>query len=326
MRVYRGSVKNFFVEKEPTADKIGEGYFEFTDDYSIFDYGKMPDTIAGKGEALARLSSYNFEQVHKLSLKSHFRALVPPRRINVGVVRVLFPQRGELKKGERNFLVPLEIIFRNSLPEGSSVFKRLANGQLKPSDLGLDHAPRPGERLGKPLLDVSTKLELTDRYLSWKDAEVLARLGHETIAQIQKIALKVNDFVTQKAVGLGLEHADGKIEVAISPSGKLVLVDVFGTLDENRLLFEGVHLSKQVLRDYYRTLPWYEKLETAKASGVPKDKWPKPPMLPPELRDIVSNMYKSVCEAWTGEKTWNAPAIEEVVSDYRKFMKKSLKR
>lgn len=326
MRVYRGSVKNFFVEKEPTADKMGEGYFEFTDDYSIFDYGKMPDTIAGKGEALARLSSYNFEQVHKLSLKSHFLAFVPPRRINVGVVRVLFPQRGELKKGDRNFLVPLEIIFRNSLPEGSSVFKRLANGQLKPSDLGLDHAPRPGERLWKPLLDVSTKLELTDRYLSWKEAQELAHVDASAIEEIKKIALKVNDFVTQKATGLGLEHADGKIEVAVSPSGKLVLVDVFGTLDENRLLFEGVHLSKQILRDYYRALPWYEKLEAAKASGVPKDKWPKPPMLSPELRDIVSNMYKSVCEAWTGEKTWNAPSIEEVVSDYRKFMKKSLKR
>ena len=49
MRVYHGSVKNFFVEKEPTKEAMGSGYFEFTDDYSIFDYGKMPDTIEGKG-------------------------------------------------------------------------------------------------------------------------------------------------------------------------------------------------------------------------------------------------------------------------------------
>ena len=326
MRVYHGSVKNFFVEKEPTPEKMGEGHFEFTDDYSIFDFGKMPDTIAGKGEALARLSAYNFEQVHKLSQKSHFKEFVPPRRINVGVVRVLFPQRGELKKGDKNFLVPLEIIFRNSLPEGSSVFKRIFSGQIKPLDIGLDHVPRPGERLGKPILDVSTKLELTDRYLSWKEAEELAHVDASTIEEIKKIALKVNDFVTEKATGLGLEHADGKIEVAVSPQGKLILVDVFGTMDENRLLFGGVHLSKQVLRDYYKTLPWYEKLEAAKASGMSKDKWPKPPMLPPELRDIVSNMYKSVCEAWIGEKIWNAPTIDEVVSDYKKFVKKSLKR
>lgn len=318
--MYKGSVKDFFIEKEPTEKSLGEGYFEFTDNYSVFDYGKMQDQIAGKGEALARMSVYNFLELEKLGLKSHFKKFVPPKRINVNVVRVLFPQKGQIKKGEKNYLIPLEIIFRNSLPAGSSVFKRIEKGEITPKDIGLNHAPKPGEKLSRPLLDVSTKLEPTDRYLSWKEAQGISMLDDKTMQKLKDWALRVNEFITKKAQKLGLEHADGKIEMAVSPLGELLLVDVCGTLDENRLLFGGVHLSKQVMRDYYKTLPWYEKLEKAKAAGLPKEKWPKPPRAPSELVSIVSDMYKSVCEAWTGEKTWGAPTIEEVVQRYKKFL------
>jgi len=33
-------------------------------------------------------------------------------------------------------------------------------------------------------------------------------------------------------------------------------------------------------------------------------------------------MYKSVCEAWTGKKVWNAPGIEEVMNSYKAFLEK----
>ena len=46
----------------------------------------------------------------------------------------------------KNCLIPLEIIYRNGLPEGSSVFKRLEQGKITFKDLGLDHYPKPGER------------------------------------------------------------------------------------------------------------------------------------------------------------------------------------
>ena len=65
--------------------------------------------------------------------------------MEVDIVRVLFPQKGELKHGIGNYLVPLEVIFRNSLPEGSSVFKRLAKGETTLEQLGLEKIPEPGE-------------------------------------------------------------------------------------------------------------------------------------------------------------------------------------
>ncbi len=40
-------------------------------------------------------------------------------------------------------MIPLEVIYRNFLPPGSSVFKRLKDGEIKPQDLGLDRIPVP---------------------------------------------------------------------------------------------------------------------------------------------------------------------------------------
>ena len=85
----------------------------------------------------------------------------------------------------RNFLIPLEIIYRNGLPEGSSVFKRLEEGVITIETLGLDHYPRPGERLSKPIFDVSTKLEEADRYLTWDEAREIAGLTAEEVEDIR---------------------------------------------------------------------------------------------------------------------------------------------
>ncbi|MBN2067473.1 MAG: phosphoribosylaminoimidazolesuccinocarboxamide synthase [Candidatus Diapherotrites archaeon] len=317
-----GSVKDLKVEKPATGNETGIGIFHFTDDYSVFDYGKMPDIIPGKGEALCRIAAFNFEQLEKLGIKTHYRRLVKGNEMEVDLVRVLYPQKGELKEGMSNYLVPLEVIFRNSLPEGSSVFKRLNKGQATIEELGLTKMPKPGERLESPIMDVSTKLEPSDRYLSWKEAGKISCLSNEEVEKLKETALKINDFLTKRAEKFGIEHADGKVEFALDPDRSLILVDVCGTLDENRFLYNGVHLSKQVLRDYYKTTPWYGVIEREKGEGKGHGEFTAPEKLPKELIGIVANMYKSVTEAWTGKKIWNAPSIEKVIQQYRKFLEK----
>jgi phosphoribosylaminoimidazole-succinocarboxamide synthase len=68
--VYEGSVKRVF--KKANKDSL---FFEFTDDYSVFDWGKMPDTIEHKGRSLAILGAYFFEKLAEpmfwQSLKNH---------------------------------------------------------------------------------------------------------------------------------------------------------------------------------------------------------------------------------------------------------------
>ncbi|MBY0549003.1 MAG: hypothetical protein K2W95_17150 [Candidatus Obscuribacterales bacterium] len=55
---YEGSVKR--VWQPPEADQLR---FEFTDDYSVFDWGKMPDTIAEKGRALTVMGAWFFDRM-----------------------------------------------------------------------------------------------------------------------------------------------------------------------------------------------------------------------------------------------------------------------
>ena len=62
--IYQGSVKNVRQVVKPSKSKPGIIWFEFTDDFSVFDYGKMPDAIPGKGQALAIMTAYFFEKLH----------------------------------------------------------------------------------------------------------------------------------------------------------------------------------------------------------------------------------------------------------------------
>lgn len=314
-----GSVKTLHVKIEPTAKEMGTGSFEFTDDYSVFDYGKMPDTIPEKGAALVAMATYNFVELRRNGIRSHYIATPDARTMEVSLVRVIQPGKEGIPEGTINYLVPLEIIFRNSLPEGSSVFKRLKSGQLHYEDLGLNHMPVPGEKLFPPLLDVSTKLEETDRYLTWEEAAKLSGLGPR-IAEVNDIALMVNDFINRRANEVGLYHADGKIELAVDDRGELMLVDVCGTLDEDRLEMNGVQVSKQVMRDHYKTTDWYARLEAAKKAGLPKKMWPEPPHVPQVLRQIGGNMYTSTANEWAGQLRWPAPPLADVVAEYKAWL------
>src|SRR5512143_3575416 len=97
-----GSVKDLQAISPPSKTKMGEGEFVFSDRYSVFDWGEMPDHIDGKGAALCMLSSFFFEQLEKKGIPTHFMGLVengqlkkfsqmkgPSNRMHVKVLRVV---------------------------------------------------------------------------------------------------------------------------------------------------------------------------------------------------------------------------------------------
>ena len=67
-----GSVKDLKIISEPTPTEMGEGVFVFSDRYSVFDWGEMPDHIAGKGAALAMMAAFNFEWLKQRGIASHY--------------------------------------------------------------------------------------------------------------------------------------------------------------------------------------------------------------------------------------------------------------
>ena len=71
-----GSVKDLEIVNKPTPKTIGIGRFHFSDRYSVFDWGEMPDLIEGKGEALCMMGTYCFERLEEKGVKTHYRGLV----------------------------------------------------------------------------------------------------------------------------------------------------------------------------------------------------------------------------------------------------------
>ncbi|MEM4733197.1 MAG: phosphoribosylaminoimidazolesuccinocarboxamide synthase [Candidatus Bathyarchaeia archaeon] len=347
-----GSVKDLEVLQKPTRDAMGVGRFHFSDRYSVFDWGEMPDHIDGKGAALCLMGAYCFEWLESEGVETHYRGLVdkngqlvtfevldaPTSIMEVSLVNVYRPEtcvvRGQLEydysvytPNLKNFLIPLEIIYRNGLPEGSSVFKRLKQGKISIEDLGLDHYPRPGERLVKPIFDVSTKLEETDRYVTWKEAQKIAGLTDQEVTAVKAVLSKVNDAISRIASHAGLENEDGKIELAFDSERRLMVVDVVGTLDECRFTYDGIHVSKEVARQFYKKTGWYSDVEEAKRAaekqGV-KD-WKslcrtQPPRLDAQLKTIISEMYMAAANELTDRKLFDAPRLAEVIKKYREYI------
>jgi phosphoribosylaminoimidazole-succinocarboxamide synthase len=346
-----GSVKDLEVVKKPTKDAMGVGRFHFSNRYSVFDWGEMPDHIKGKGTALCLMGAYCFERLEKRGINTHFRGLVtqdgklvtfeeleqPTNIMEFNLVNVFKPkayvENGKLRydysvftPNLRNFLSPLEIIYRNRLPEGSSIFKRLEQGLITVDELGLDHYPKLGERLSKPVFDVSTKLEEKDRYITWEEAQKIAGLTNEEMEEAKTLLLKVDETITRIASRAGLDNEDGKIELAFDPERRFMVVDVVGTLDECRFTYDGFHVSKEIARQFHRKTKWYRDVEEAKikaeTEGI-KD-WRKlcksnPPKLDPILKTIISELYKAAANELTKRKMFDVSRLAEVIKDVRKL-------
>jgi phosphoribosylaminoimidazole-succinocarboxamide synthase len=344
-----GSVKDLQIIQNATKDKMGLGRFHFSDRYSVFDWGEMPDTIPGKGQALALMGAYCFERLEEKCVLTHYKGLVdengkatmfndlkqPSSTMEVCLVSIYRPET-HVENGKlvydysaytpslKNCLIPLEIIYRNGLPEGSSVFKRLENGKTTIEELGLDHQPKPGERLAKPIFDVSTKLEETDRYVTWTEAAQIAGLTNIEVAAVKVVLAKVNETITEIAAKACLVNEDGKIELAFDNQRRLMVVDVIGTLDECRFTLDGLHVSKEIARQFYKKTDWYRDIEAAKkaaeAQGVKEWKTlakTQPPKLDPTLKTIISEMYMAAANEMTGRRFFETPKLADVVKAYK---------
>jgi len=346
-----GSVKDLEVVKKPTRDSMGFGRFHFSDRYSVFDWGEMPDLIEGKGEALCMMGAYCFERLEEKGIKTHYRGLVdakgkvvrfdelkqPSNVMEFNLVNVYRPkayvQDGKLKYDYgvytpklRNFLIPLEIIYRNGLPEGSSVFKRLEQGLVSIEELGLDHYPKVGEKLEKPIFDMSTKLEEGDRYVSWAEAQRIAGLTDMELDEVKSLLLKVDGLISELAGRGGLVNEDGKIELGFDPSRRLMVVDVVGTLDECRFTFDGLHVSKEIARQYYMKTEWYLEVEEAKKKAKKQgiEDWKKlvktkPLKLDPMLKTIIKEMYLATVNELTKKEVFEVLNLARVIEEYKKY-------
>ena len=151
------STKNLEIVEPPTATKEGVGIFEYTDNYTVFHYGRMPDLIPGKGEAICRMAVFNFTRLEAAGVPTHFRRFIAPNRIEFDLARTRTRTPGRSRRRRKlphSRAVPLP----KRAPQGSRS-PRLAAGGLTPAQVGLRSIPAVGEKLKHPLIEYATTLK-----------------------------------------------------------------------------------------------------------------------------------------------------------------------
>ncbi len=293
-----GKVKEVY---EVDADTLE---FAYTDNISVFDK-IIPSKIPHKGETLCRTAKFWFGKLNEAGIRNHYISEPSKDRMRVRRVDVI-RDYSRIDGNTTNYLIPLEVICRYYA--AGSLLDRLKSGQVRPEDLGFEpgHEVRRGERLPKPFVECTTKLEEHDENLTEAEAKEMAGLTDEEYREIVDTVLRIDAIIEEEAGRRGLIHCDGKKEFGYDRERRLMVVDTFGTLDEDRWwdaeeYAKGniVELSKEFVRQYYRETGYHEALYAAREKGLPE---PDIPALPQEIVDRVSGLYVDMYERITGEK------------------------
>ncbi len=341
-----GSVKQLIITTTPSKEQAGEGVFLFTDNYSIFDWGSMPDRLPEKGKVLALMSAYNFELLERAGITTHYRGLVT----EAGVVyydqahNMLSQQTAEMAitvvskpplvwtgteydyhrylcAAGKNYLIPLEIVYRFSVPVGASLRMR-----YDPRDLGLNYSGWPNENvaLPQPRVELFTKLEGNDRFVDRAEALRISGLNESSLARMEEITLAAGKLLAAQAEAQGLTIADGKLEFAAC-NGRLIVCDLLGTPDENRFHFKGSPVNKELLRQYYvqHDPLWVAEVKQAKTTWGNRPNWQQrclrtPAPLPSCLRALYAEIYCAVADRYLGRQWFSARSLEKLLAAVKK--------
>ncbi|PIV69317.1 MAG: phosphoribosylaminoimidazolesuccinocarboxamide synthase, partial [Euryarchaeota archaeon CG01_land_8_20_14_3_00_38_12] len=228
MRLIRkGKVKEVY-----ETENKDELEFFFTDRISVFDK-IIPSDVPHKGETLCRTSAYWFSVAENIGIKTHFIKTILPNRMRVKKVDVI-RDYSKLNEKTTNYLIPLEFICRYYV--AGSLFDRIKNKEIKNETLGFDrdYNVKYGDKLPTPFFEVTTKLEKTDRKLGLKEALKISGLGKEEYEEIKEIFFRMDSEINSAVRQRGLIHVDGKKEFAFDENRSIMLIDTFGTADEDR--------------------------------------------------------------------------------------------
>ena len=278
----KGKVKEVYDLHDGTLE------FVFTDNISVFDK-RVPTQIPHKSEVLCRISTFWFKKCEEIGIKTHFIE-AGSNQMRVKKFRII-TNYCEINQNTTSYMIPLEVIARYYV--AGSMYERM-------KDKGFAY----GQQLTKPIVEFTTKFEAYDRKLTEDEAVDIAGLNKNEAAHIKKTVLEIDSYMNKKVAERGLIHVDGKKEFAFDENRTLVVVDTFGTPDEDRFwdsdkyqqnVFE--ELSKEFVRSYYKKSGYYGRLIEARNQGFEE------PPLPPLSADMttkVSDLYIDIYEQITG--------------------------
>ena len=296
--LYKGKVKE--VWSTESSDVIE---FRYTNQISVFDQ-IIPSLIPNKGESLNRTSAHWFNLVEKEGIcETHVIEVNAPDRILARKFEVI-REPGAISREKENVFVPLEVICRHYL--AGSGWRRYERGDAPAEEFGFEPGAilHEGIKLPNPYVEVSTKFEKFDRLLDREEALSISNLSENEFDDILSIVVRIDEIINREASLRGLIHVDGKKEFALGKDRVPVLVDSFGTLDEDRWWDlesyekgEIVQLSKEFVRQHYLDTGHHADLYKARQENLDE---PPIPKLPENVIEETTQLYVSMFERLTG--------------------------
>ncbi len=188
-QLYEGKAKKVFATTDPELYIV-----EYKDDATAFN-GLKKGTISGKGVINNKVSNYLMDELTKTTgLETHF-------------VKELSDRETLVKKVE---IVPLEVIIRNIA--AGSLSKRLGIPEGTPLKHTVLEFCYKDDDLGDPMIN---------------DYHILAMdiCSQEEINVISQNAFRVNDFLKDYLLNIGIELVDFKLEFGRKSDGTIILAD-----------------------------------------------------------------------------------------------------
>ena len=255
-----------------------------TDRYSAFDRNLA--LIPFKGQVLTGVSRFWFE---------HTADIVPNHALE-------FPDPNVVV-GQKCKTIPVEVVPRAYITgvTGTSLWTLYQGGQRDFGDFTLPEGLKKNQKLEKPVLTPTTKMEAHDRPLSGKDIVNGGFMTGEQGGAISDISLKLFARGQEVAASRGLILVDTKYEFGFNPEGEIVLIDEIHTPDSSRYwqmdsyearIAEGKepeNFDKEFLRLWFK-----------QHSDPYKDK--VMPEAPKEMVAELSSRYIRIYEQITGNK------------------------
>jgi len=266
-----------------------------TDRISAFDV-ILPCGIPDKGRILNQISAYWFEQTAK-TVANHVVEVVNDARVLDKYLpaskRFAYPDylAGRSMIVNKVKRLPIECVVRGYLA-GSAWSEYQKSGTV--CGLAAEPGLRESEKLPGPIFTPTTKAE-TGHDESMTMVGVEKAVGKTVAAQVREKSLAVYDYARKQALAKGIIIADTKMEFGLD-NGKVILIDELLTPDSSRFWDAKLYrvgqsqpsYDKQPVRDWLTKSGW--------------NKEPPAPMLPDEVIESTSRIYRTAYERLTGKK------------------------
>lgn len=285
--VRKGSSKDIHTIIGDNGEVTGV-YFWFSDRVSVFDVGPLPVLFTGLGSLRCAISGRLFQALNSAGFSTHYLSHdISLAQMHVKPVNIpaLIPpvDYGPAAVGT---MLPVELLCRRMITE--KFLGRIERGEVSQEQVEVLLTSPLLKRMAvmdPPFVECSTKYEAADRYIPNWEAGKLVNQNEQWLIEtcypfVENLFRFFYDFLHQKANFL---LVDGKVELAITPAGELMLVDSISPDELGLIDPKGGLADKNILRSYIiKHYPdWHAKLEEAKKLyPSDKSKWP---VYPPDL-------------------------------------------